>query len=46
MPKSIFHRLGTQKVKVVVLSERGDTIKGEVTVVDANRINFKMFFDL
>ncbi|MFA9392812.1 MAG: cell surface protein SprA [Prolixibacteraceae bacterium] len=41
VPKSIFHRLGTNKVKVVVLNERGDTIPGELIVVDINRINFK-----
>jgi cell surface protein SprA len=41
VPKSIFHRLGTEDVKVVVLNERGDTIEGEVTVVDVNRVNFK-----
>lgn len=41
VPKSIFHRLGTNKVKVLVLNEKGDTIQGEVTVVDVNRINFK-----
>ncbi|MGF7141506.1 T9SS outer membrane translocon Sov/SprA [Roseimarinus sediminis] len=41
VPKSIFHRLETNKVKVVVLNERGDTVNGEVTVVDINRVNFK-----
>ncbi|MBN1768017.1 MAG: cell surface protein SprA [Prolixibacteraceae bacterium] len=41
VPKSIFHRLGTEDVDVVVLNERGDTIKGELTIVDLNRVNFK-----
>lgn len=41
VPKSVFHRLGTNKVDVVVLNEKGDTVQGEVTVVDINRINFK-----
>ena len=41
VPKSIFHRLETNKVTVVVLNEKGDTVQGEVTVVDNNRINFK-----
>jgi len=41
IPKSIFHKLGTEKVQIVVLSSKGDTIKGEATVVNENRINFK-----
>ncbi len=41
VPKSIFHKLGTQKVEVVVLSAKGDTIKGELIVENDNRINFK-----
>nr|MDA3928804.1 cell surface protein SprA [Prolixibacteraceae bacterium] len=41
VPKSVFHRLGTKKVEVFVLDERGDTIQGEITIVDNNRINFK-----
>ncbi|MBN2806801.1 MAG: cell surface protein SprA, partial [Prolixibacteraceae bacterium] len=41
VPKSVFHRLGTNKVTVVVLNEKGDTVQGETTVVDVNRINFK-----
>ncbi|HPS12296.1 MAG TPA: cell surface protein SprA, partial [Prolixibacteraceae bacterium] len=41
IPKSIFHKLGTEKVRVVVLSAAGDTIKGEATVVNENRVNFK-----
>ena len=41
VPKSIFHRLGTEDVNVVVINEKGDTIAGEVSVVDANRLNFK-----
>jgi cell surface protein SprA len=41
VPKSIFHRMGTQKVEITVLSSKGDTIAGEMTVVDENRINFK-----
>jgi cell surface protein SprA len=41
VPKSIFHRLGTEKVKILVLTNKGDTIKGEMSVVNENRINFK-----
>ena len=41
VPKSIFHKLETEKVDVVVLTAKGDTIKGEVTVVNENRVNFK-----
>lgn len=41
VPKSIFHKLGTQEVEVVVLNDKGDVVEGEVTVVDPNRINFK-----
>jgi cell surface protein SprA len=41
VPKSIFHKLGTEKVKVLVISAKGDTIKGETTIVNENRINFK-----
>jgi cell surface protein SprA len=41
VPKSIFHRLGTKDVKVQVFNERGDSVTGEVTIVDANRVNFK-----
>ncbi|HPR31178.1 MAG TPA: cell surface protein SprA [Prolixibacteraceae bacterium] len=41
VPKSIFHKLGTERVGVTVLNESGDTINGELTVVNANRINFK-----
>jgi cell surface protein SprA len=41
VPKSIFHQLGTQKVTVLVLSAKGDTIKGTSTIVNENRINFK-----
>ncbi|MDA3880164.1 MAG: cell surface protein SprA [Prolixibacteraceae bacterium] len=41
VPKSVFHRLGTEDVTVVVINERGDTIDGELTIIDLNRINFK-----
>ena len=41
VPKSIFHKLGTEDIKVTVLSSKGDTIKGEISVVNENRINFK-----
>jgi cell surface protein SprA len=41
IPKSIFHKLGTEKVRITVLSSKGDTIKGELSVVNENRINFK-----
>jgi cell surface protein SprA len=41
VPKSVFHKLGTEKVKITVLSAKGDTIKGAITVVNENRINFK-----
>lgn len=41
VPKSIFHKLGTQKVEVVVIGAKGDTIQGEMTVVNENRINFQ-----
>ena len=41
IPKSIFHKLGTQKVNMTVLSSTGDTIKGTISVVNDNRINFK-----
>jgi len=45
VPKSIFHKLGTEKVNVVVLGEKGDTIKGTSVVVNENRINFKSATD-
>lgn len=41
VPKSIFHRLGTKDVVISVLNSKGDTINGELTIVDGNRINFK-----
>jgi cell surface protein SprA len=41
VPKSIFHKLETEDVKVVLLTAKGDTIKGDVTVVNENRVNFK-----
>ncbi len=41
VPKSIFHKLGTEDIKVIVLSNKGDTIKGDVSIVNENRINFK-----
>jgi cell surface protein SprA len=41
IPKSIFHQLGTEKVKITVLSAKGDTINGTTTIVNENRINFK-----
>jgi cell surface protein SprA len=41
IPKSIFHKLGTEKVRILVLSSKGDTIKGEISIVNENRINFK-----
>jgi cell surface protein SprA len=40
IPKSIFHKLGTEKVDVIVIGPKGDTIKGEVTIVNENRVNF------
>lgn len=40
VPKSIFHKLGTRDIKVAVLDEKGDTIAGEVSIVDENRVNF------
>ncbi len=41
VPKSIFHKLRTEKVEVLVLNAQGDTIKGEINVVNGNRLNFK-----
>ncbi|MBN1926735.1 MAG: cell surface protein SprA [Prolixibacteraceae bacterium] len=41
IPKSVFHKLGTERIDVTVLSTTGDTIKGELTIVNKNRINFK-----
>jgi cell surface protein SprA len=41
IPKSIFHKLGTEKVRILVLTSKGDTIKGETSIVNENRINFK-----
>jgi cell surface protein SprA len=46
IPKSIFHRLGTEKVKVAILSSKGDTIKGTLTIVNENRVNFKTEKDI
>lgn len=40
IPKSIFHKLGTQSVDIVVLSQKGDTIKGDFVVVNENRVTF------
>lgn len=41
IPKSIFHKLGTEKVTILVISAKGDTIEGTTTIVNENRINFK-----
>ncbi|MCF8360116.1 MAG: cell surface protein SprA [Prolixibacteraceae bacterium] len=41
VPKSVFHKLGTEDIKVTVLTTQGDTIDGEMTVVNKNRINFR-----
>jgi cell surface protein SprA len=40
VPKSIFHSLKTNNVKIIVLGPKGDTIQGTVSIVNEDRVNF------
>lgn len=39
-PKSIFHKLKTEKVEVIALAKDGSKIEGKVDVVNENRVTF------
>ena len=39
-PKSIFHKLKTKDVEVTAIAKDGSIVKGEVIVVNENRVSF------